>query len=76
MGAKSTTFGQQVLALALNATPIANVADNAASAPLTSLYVAWHTADPGVGGTQATSEGTFTGISRTAISRSNGSPQW
>jgi hypothetical protein len=73
---KSNTYETQILALLLNATPIANVADNAASAPLTQLFIAWHTADPGEGGTQATNEATFTGITRTAIARNNGAPAW
>ena len=64
------------LALILNGTPIANIADNAASAPLTALDLAFHTAPPGVGGDQTTSEANFTGYARTPINRSNGAPQW
>jgi hypothetical protein len=35
-----------------------------------SLYVALHTADPGEGGTQSTSEATYTGYARVAVARS------
>jgi hypothetical protein len=73
---KATTYQTDILSLALNATPIANIADNAASSPLTNLYIAFHTADPTNTGTQTTSEATFTGYTRTAIARSSGSPQW
>ncbi len=73
---KGNTYETDGLALALNATPIANMADNAASSPLANLYLAFHTADPGEAGDQTTSEASFTGYARTAIGRSNGSPQW
>jgi len=49
---------------------IANIADNAATAPLTDLYVSLHTADPGEAGTQATSETAYTGYARVAVARS------
>jgi hypothetical protein len=73
---KATTYQTDVLSLALNATPIANIADNTATSPLTNLYIAFHTADPANTGNQSTSEATFTGYARTAIARSNGAPQW
>ena len=49
---KGNTFELDLLALIFNATAIANIADNAAASPLTSLYVALHTADPGEAGSQ------------------------
>lgn len=70
--AKSTTFDSDLLGLIFKGTAIANVADNTATAPLTSLYVALHTADPGAGGTQATSEATYTGYARVAVTRGAG----
>jgi hypothetical protein len=73
---KGNTLETDLLALLLNATPIANIADNASSSPLANLYLAFHTADPGEAGDQTASEATFTGYARTAIGRSNGSPQW
>lgn len=64
------TFANQLLKLIANGAPIANIADNAASSPLTSLYWALHTADP-TGGNQATSEITYTGYARVASLRSS-----
>lgn len=57
------------LNLLFNATAIANVADNAASSPLTNLYVSLHTADPGEGGSQNTSEIAYTSYARVAVAR-------
>ena len=39
MAAKGSTFSNDLLKLIFNATAIANIADNAASGPLTNLYV-------------------------------------
>jgi hypothetical protein len=59
--AKSNTFENDVLKLYYHGTPIANIADNAAVSPLTNLYLALHTADPGEAGDQTTNEVTYTG---------------
>lgn len=72
----STAFAGQALGEFLNGTAIANIADNAATAPLTNLYMALHSADPGAGGTQSTSEVAYTGYARAAIARTPGSPAW
>jgi hypothetical protein len=69
---KGNTFETDILGLIFNATAIANVADNAASSPLTQLFVALHTADPGEAGTQATSETAYTGYARVAVNRNSG----
>jgi len=69
---KSNTFENAQLLLWFNATAIANLADNAASSPLGNLFVALHTADPGEGGTQATSECAYTSYSRVTIARTAG----
>jgi hypothetical protein len=69
---KSTTFSNDLLKAILNATPIANLLDNAATAPLTNLYVALHSADPGAGGTQSTNEIAYTGYARVAVLRTSG----
>lgn len=69
---KGDTFENDLLKLIYNATAIANIADNAASSPLTNLYVALHTADPGEAGTQATSECAYTGYARVAVARTTG----
>lgn len=67
---KGNTFENDLLKLILQATAIANLADNAASAPLTNLYVALHSADPGEAGDQTTSEIAYTGYARVAVARS------
>jgi len=69
---KSNTFENDWLKLIFNATAMANIADNAASSPLTSLYISLHTADPGEGGTQNTSEISYTGYARVAVARTTG----
>lgn len=66
---KGNTFENDILKLILNATAIANIADNAATAPLTDLYVSLHTADPGEAGDQTTSETAYTGYARKAVAR-------
>lgn len=63
------TFENDLLGLILQGTAIANIADNAASAPLTDLYASLHTADPGEGGAQNTSEIAYTSYARIAIPR-------
>jgi hypothetical protein len=68
--AKSNTFENDVLKLYYHGTPIANIADNAAVSPLTNLYLALHTADPGEAGDQTTNEVTYTGYAREAVARS------
>ena len=69
---KGDTFENDWLRLIFNATAIANIADNAATSPLTSLYVSLHTADPGEAGNQTTSEATYTGYARVAVARTTG----
>lgn len=67
---KSDTFENDFLKLIFQGTAIANLADNAASSPLTNLYVSLHTADPGEGGNQSTSETSYTSYARVAVARS------
>lgn len=67
--AKGTTWANDFLKLALNATAIANIADNAGTSPLTNLYLSLHTADPGAGGSQTTSEIAYTSYARAAVAR-------
>lgn len=69
---KGNTFENDVLKLILNATAIANIADNAATSPLTNLYVALHTADPGEAGDQTTNECAYTSYARVAVARTTG----
>jgi hypothetical protein len=69
---KSDVFEADLLKLIFQAVPIANLADNAASAPLTNLSVALHTADPGETGNQTTNEATYTGYARVNVARTSG----
>lgn len=73
---KANQFETDLLALLLNATPIADIADNDATSPLTNLYVSLHTADPTDTGNQQSSEATYTGYARKDIARNNGAPAW
>lgn len=66
------TFENDLLKLIYNATAIANIADNAASAPLTNIYVAGHTASPDETGTQSTNELAYTSYARVAVARTSG----
>lgn len=67
---KGNTFENDWLKLVFQATAIANLADDAASAPLTNLYVSLHTADPGEAGDQTANETAYTGYARVAVARS------
>lgn len=69
---KGNTFENDLLLLIFNATAIANIADNAATSPLTNLYVSLHTGDPGEAGTQTTSESAYTSYARVAAARTSG----
>ena len=69
---KGDTFENDLLKLIFNATAIANLADNAASSPATTLTVALHTGDPGEAGTQSTSETAYTGYARVTVARTTG----
>lgn len=69
---KSDFLENAILNLIFNATAIANIADNAAASPLTNLFWALHTADPGDAGTQAASEATYTSYARVSVARTTG----
>lgn len=69
---KGNTFENDLLKLIFNATAIGNIADNAASGPLTNLYVSLHTADPGEAGDQTTNEAAYTSYARVAVARTSG----
>jgi len=66
------TFENDLAKLIFNGTNIANIADNAASGPLSDLYLSLHTSDPGEGGNQTSNEISYTGYSRVAVARSSG----
>lgn len=68
-GGWGTVFANDLIKLIFLATAIANIADNAASTPNTSIYLSTHTASP-TGGNQTTSESTYTSYARVALLRS------
>ena len=59
MAGKSSNFANELLKLIFNGTPIANIADNAASSPITNWELSLHTALPTSG--QNHNEVTYTG---------------
>lgn len=65
----SNTLEGGLLDLLFFGTTFANIAINATSSPLTSLYISLHTADPGEAGDQTTSETSYTGYARVAVTR-------
>lgn len=69
---KADAYELDLLKLLFNATAIANVADNAASSPLTNLFVSLHTADPTDSGSQTSSETAYTGYARVSVARTSG----
>lgn len=69
---KGNTFENDLQKLIYNATAIANIADNAASAPLTNIQASLHTGDPGEAGDQTTSEAAYTSYARVAVARTTG----
>lgn len=68
--AKGATWRADVLRLYFLGAAVAMVADNAAALPFTNHVVALHTADPGVGGSQSTSEAAYAGYARQLVPRS------
>jgi hypothetical protein len=67
----SGTSETNILKLIFQAVAWANVADNAGTSPLTQISVALHTADPGEGGNQSTSEIAYTSYARVNIARTS-----
>ena len=67
---KSNATENALLLLIFNAVTWNDIAQNDASSPLTDLYVALHTADPGETGTAVTNETAYTSYARVAIARS------
>lgn len=73
MTSATDTFEQglaDLIFLNVALTLIGDAAGLLPSAVAGSLYVSAHTADPGEGGTQTTSEATYTGYARAAVARS------
>jgi hypothetical protein len=70
---KGTGTANDIVALYYNATPIANVADNAASSPNTTVAVRLHNlTGPGAGGGQNTNETTYAGYAAVTVARTTG----
>lgn len=69
---KSTATCNSIINLMYRATAWPNVADNAASSPITNTYVSLHTASPGTGDDQTTNETAYTNYARVAVARSTG----
>ena len=69
-GEKGNTWINDYFKLLFNGTAVATIADNAASTPLTNLYVSLHTADPTAAGNQSSNEAAYTSYARVAVSRS------
>ncbi|CAK0764668.1 conserved exported hypothetical protein [Gammaproteobacteria bacterium] len=69
---KSTNTCNNFLALLYNATAWANVADNAASSPITTISVALSTVTGAVGDTMSTNEATYTNYLRVTVARTTG----
>lgn len=69
---KSDFLENALLKLLFNATAIANIADNAATSPLTALFWSLHTADPTDAGNQSSSETTYGSYARQSVARTTG----
>jgi hypothetical protein len=68
----SNAFENALALLFFQATNWANVADNAASAPITNWQLSLCTADPGEAGDQTTNEIAYTSYARLARARTSG----
>ena len=64
----STVFRSSIASLIFTATAIANIADNAATSPITNIHISLHTADPTTGN-QTTSETNYTSYARQPVAR-------
>ena len=68
---KADALENGLLGLIFQAVAIANLADNAGTAPLTSLFVSLHTATPGDAGDQSTNEAAYTSYARIGVVRTS-----
>ncbi len=67
----STSNANSWLLLMFNITTFANYAINATASPETNISTSLNTADPGAGGTMATSEIVYTGYARVSVARTS-----
>lgn len=70
MAGFSNTTETNIMKLWFMAVAVANIADNAASSPITNVAFALHTADPADAGTMTTSEAAYTSYARVNVLRS------
>lgn len=71
MASLGLTFRSDLAALLFCAVAIPNIADNAASSPITNIEVSLHTASP-LSGNQTTSESGYTSYARVSVARTTG----
>lgn len=69
---KSTTTCNNLLGLFYNATAIANIADNAASSPITTVSVALATASYSASSSMSSNETAYTNYARQTVARTTG----
>lgn len=70
---KGNTFSNDLLKLIFNATAISLIADNAATTPLTNLFVALHTSTgPVASGDQTSNEAAYPSYGRATVARTTG----
>lgn len=69
---KGNTFENDLLKLIFTAVAIANLADDAASSPLTNIQYGLHTATPNETGAQNTTEAAYGSYARVAVARTTG----
>lgn len=69
---KGDVFENDFLKLVFHGIGIANLADNAAVAPMANLSVALHISDPSETGLQNTNEATYAGYGRQSVARTPG----
>lgn len=74
MAGKTDVFENDFLKLIFHGTAIATIADNAASSPITNLYLSLHVGDPtdAAATGQTTNETSYTGYARVAVARTSG----
>jgi hypothetical protein len=73
MAGFASSMANSTLLLFLQGVAIANLADNAATSPITNVYLSLHTATPAAGN-QSTSEAAYTSYARQALIRSTSTP--
>jgi hypothetical protein len=71
MAGFADTFENDLCKLLFNGTAIANIADNAAAAPSTNLWLSLHETDPTDTGTQGSGETAYTGYTRIGVARTS-----